>query len=120
MENSFRTVCLSVPAEPDWLEMIGYPLYGIASRIGFTYGQIEDMKVIVGSVCDQAVLKACPGGGRRKIDIWFRIVNSGLQIQIVDSGNTRETAKDRVVMLSRWFEPFSPSGPSMKLKRGRL
>lgn len=82
-----QTVRLSIPAEAGYLDIVRLTLYGIASKSGFSYEQIEDMKVAVGEACNNAILH---GYGERDgfIHLSFERTGEGLTIRIKDEGRS--------------------------------
>lgn len=59
-----RTVTLTLPAEAEYIDLVRLTLYGISSRMGFSYEEIEDMKVAVSEACNNVVVHAYePGQG---------------------------------------------------------
>lgn len=60
MENDRerKQIKLILPAQAAYVDLARLTLYGIASRIGFSYEDIEDMKVAISEACNNAVLYA--------------------------------------------------------------
>ncbi len=58
MEVTDETVTLRVPASAEYVDLVRVTLYGIAAKMGFSYEEIEDMKVAVSEACNNAVLHA--------------------------------------------------------------
>lgn len=51
-------VTIVVPASAEYVDLARLTLYGIASKMGFSYEEIEDMKVALSEACNNAVLHA--------------------------------------------------------------
>jgi serine/threonine-protein kinase RsbW len=51
-------ITLQVPASAEYIDLVRLTLYGVAVKIGFSYEEIEDMKVAVSEACNNAVLYA--------------------------------------------------------------
>ena len=49
---------LTIPAKAEYLHIVRLTLFGIASNVGFSFEQIEDMKVAVAEACNNVVLHA--------------------------------------------------------------
>ena len=45
---------IKIPAKPDYLGVIRLTLSGIASRMGYTYEVIEDIKIALSEACTNA------------------------------------------------------------------
>jgi len=46
---------MKIPAKPDYVGVIRLTLSGIASRMGFTYEEIEDIKIAISEATTNAV-----------------------------------------------------------------
>ncbi|WP_274649094.1 anti-sigma B factor RsbW [Paenibacillus humicola] len=58
MKVNEELVTLQVPASAEYIDLVRLTLYGLAVKIGFSYEEIEDMKVAVSEACNNAVLYA--------------------------------------------------------------
>lgn len=58
MKATEEMVTLQVPATAEYVDLVRVTLYGIAAKMGFSYEEIEDMKVAVSEACNNAVLHA--------------------------------------------------------------
>jgi len=58
MKETDETVILQVPASAEYVDLVRVTLYGIAAKMGFSFEEIEDMKVAVSEACNNAVLHA--------------------------------------------------------------
>lgn len=80
-----RNVTLTVPAQAEFVDLVRLTLYGIASKMKFTFEEIEDMKVAVSEACNNAVLHAY-GGDDGRIEIQFVAGADELSITVRDYG----------------------------------
>lgn len=77
---------LQIPAMADNIDIVRLCLYGIASKMGFSFEDIEDMKVAVSEACNNAILHQHPNDKQGIIDIHFEIEDTALSIIIKDNG----------------------------------
>ncbi|RKP45837.1 anti-sigma B factor RsbW [Cohnella endophytica] len=82
-----RSVKLTVPALPEYVDLVRLTLYGVASKMKFTFEEIEDMKVAISEACNNAVLHAY-GGEEGKIEIEFAVNDDELSITVRDFGRS--------------------------------
>lgn len=75
----------TIPARAEFVDLIRLMLYGIASKMKFSFEEIEDMKVAVSEAVNNAVVHAY-GGGDGEIDVAFGISDDELTIQVRDHG----------------------------------
>ncbi|MEF3305196.1 anti-sigma B factor RsbW [Paenibacillus sp. GYB003] len=85
-------VTLRVPATADYVDLVRLTLYGIASKLGFLYEDIEDMKVAVSEACNNAVLHAYDEAGH--MEIRFRIAPDALTIVVKDEGRSFDVSSE--------------------------
>jgi serine/threonine-protein kinase RsbW len=81
-----RPVSLTLPAEAEYLDLVRFTLYGIATRLGFSYEETEDMKVAVSEACNNAVIHAYEPGNSGLIEIRFEPSPDELRIIVKDEG----------------------------------
>ncbi len=82
---------LAVPAAPAFARLARLTVAGLATRIGFTYDEVEDLRIAVGEACSLLVgTGAHPGA----IELVFRVRPASLDITVTgnDAGDPRETA----------------------------
>jgi serine/threonine-protein kinase RsbW len=81
-------ISLSIPAKAEYLHIVRLTLFGIATNIGFSFEQIEDMKVAVAEACNNVVLHAYSDSEAGILEIEFEVEESGLSIHIKDEGTS--------------------------------
>jgi serine/threonine-protein kinase RsbW len=81
-------ISLTVPARAEFVDIIRLTLYGIADKAGFSYEEIEDMKVAVTEACTNVVLHAYSNREPGSIDVKFNQSDEGLTISIKDAGSS--------------------------------
>ena len=85
MNSSIR---LTIPARAEYIDIARLTLFGIANKAGFSYEEIEDMKVAVTEACTNVVLHAYSNGTPGVIDISFELEQEGISIRIKDEGSS--------------------------------
>ncbi|KRE44944.1 anti-sigma B factor RsbW [Paenibacillus sp. Soil522] len=98
--NSF--IRLTIPARAEYIDMVRLALFGIANKAGFSYEEIEDMKVAVTEACTNVVLHAYSDGQPGVVDIIFELEKEEISIRIKDEGTSFQ------------YEP-SPAGKPVSL-----
>jgi serine/threonine-protein kinase RsbW len=88
-----RPVILTLPAEAEYLDLVRFTLYGIATRLGFSYEETEDMKVAVSEACNNAVIHAYEPGNSGLIEIRFEPSVEQLRIIVKDEGHSFDVNK---------------------------
>jgi serine/threonine-protein kinase RsbW len=81
-------ISLTIPAKAEYLHIVRLTLFGIATNIGFSFEQIEDMKVAVAEACNNVVLHAYSETKSGVLEIQFEIEKDGLSIHIKDDGES--------------------------------
>lgn len=82
-----KTIEISIPAEMQFTDVVCLTLYGIASKAGFSFEDIEDLKVAVSEACHSLVVKTDGPATERTIRIRFDMEEEGLRV-FVRSGET--------------------------------
>lgn len=85
MKEHETIVQLSIPADAQFLDIVRLTLYGLAAKMGFSYEEIEDMKVAVSEACNNVVLHAY-NGRSGDIHLRFKMSADALSIVIKDEG----------------------------------
>lgn len=80
-------ISVTIPAKAEYVDIVRLTLYGVANKAGFSYEDIEDMKVAVTEACNNVVLHAYDNKSGM-IEIVFEIHRDNLCIRIKDSGNS--------------------------------
>jgi serine/threonine-protein kinase RsbW len=80
-----KQVTLSVPAQAEYVDLIRLTLYGIASKMKYSFEEIEDMKVAVSEAVNNAVLHAYAGEDGI-IEVTFAVSEEELTITVRDHG----------------------------------
>ena len=79
---------IKIPAKPEYIGVVRLTLSGIASHMGFTYEEIEDLKIAVSEACTNAVQHAYPEGEIGEVIIGFGIYEDKLETMVADNGKS--------------------------------
>lgn len=104
MIEGVEKIVINLPATAEYVDIVRLNLYGIASKMGFSYEEIEDMKVAVSEACNNSVLYAYKEPGM--IEVTFEILNDALSITVRDEGES--------------FEPWGACGERVTLHEKEL
>ncbi|RJX39052.1 anti-sigma B factor RsbW [Paenibacillus pinisoli] len=81
-----KAVRLQIPADADYIDLVRNNLLGVATKLGFSFEEIEDMKVAVSEACSNAVLHGAKEETGGVIDVSFEFDTAGLVIRVVNYG----------------------------------
>lgn len=87
MNSDVQRITLNLPASAEYVEIVRLNLYGIASKMGFSYEEIEDMKVAVSEACNNSVLYAYSQEGGM-VEVLFQVTGESLSITVRDEGES--------------------------------
>ncbi|ADM71799.1 anti-sigma B factor RsbW [Paenibacillus sp. SEL3] len=93
MNAQIQKVVLNLPATADFVDIVRLNLYGIAAKMGFSYEDIEDMKVAVSEACNNSVLYAYGHEGG-VVEVTFEFDEVSLSIRVKDEGESFERVED--------------------------
>lgn len=88
MKRVMDYVEMKIPAKPEYVGVIRLTISGIASRIGYTYEEIEDIKIAVSEACTNAVQHAYPNDEGGEVIVGFGIYEDKLEVMVADSGKS--------------------------------
>lgn len=97
MEN-FDFVEMKVPAKAEFVGVIRLSISGIASRMGFSYEAIEDLKVALSEAATNVVSHAYERKEDGELTLGFGIYEDRLEIMVSDQGESFkfEDIKNRI------------------------
>ncbi|MFJ9496719.1 anti-sigma B factor RsbW [Brevibacillus centrosporus] len=81
-------VSFSIPAQAEYLDIVRLTLYSFATKAGFSFEEIEDMKVAVSEACNNAILHAYGDNENGRIDLRLEHDGEHLRITIKDHGQS--------------------------------
>ncbi|MFF2447215.1 anti-sigma B factor RsbW [Neobacillus sp. NPDC058068] len=79
---------MKIPAKPEYIGVVRLTLSGISSRMGYTYEEIEDMKIAVSEASTNAVQHAYNKDEGGEVIVGFGIYDDKLEIVVADSGRS--------------------------------
>jgi serine/threonine-protein kinase RsbW len=88
MKHVMDYVEMKIPAKPEYVGVIRLTISGIASTMGYTYEEIEDIKIAVSEACTNAVQHAYPDGEAGEVIVGFGIYEDKLETMVADSGKS--------------------------------
>src|SRR3954465_7076710 len=88
MKQMIDYIEIKIPAKPDYIGVIRLTLSGIASRMGYTYEEIEDIKIAVSEACTNAVQHAYSKDEAGEVIVGFGIYEDKLELMVADSGKS--------------------------------
>lgn len=81
-------VRLAFPAAPEYARIARLTVAGLATRLGFSYDEVEDLRIAVGEAC--SVLIGEPPTGR--IEVVYRLEDDALEVEARADGPTQNDA----------------------------
>lgn len=89
LDGEARAVVIAIPASSEFVRVVRLAVAGVATRMRFSYEQIEDIKLAVSEACNNAILHAQPAGGEAATQVIIRILpgEESLEITVFDQGH---------------------------------
>ncbi|WP_409296564.1 anti-sigma B factor RsbW [Peribacillus sp. SCS-26] len=88
MTETFDYIEMKFPAKPEFIGVIRLTLSGIASRMGFAYEDIEDLKIATSEACTNAVQHAYKDNEKGEVKIGFGLYEDRLEVMVADNGHS--------------------------------
>ncbi|GIN86569.1 serine-protein kinase RsbW [Heyndrickxia sporothermodurans] len=93
MVDSLDYIEMKIPAKPEYISVIRLTLSGIASRMGFAYEKIEDLKIATSEAITNAIQHAYKERTSGEIIIGFGIFHDRLEVMVGDKGKSFDLEK---------------------------
>lgn len=106
---------MTVPAKPEFIGVVRLTSSGIAQRLGFSYDEIEDIKVAISEACTNAVHHAYQQESEGKMAVAFGVYDDRLEMMVADSGKSFD-----LDAIHQEVGPFRKDTPVEKLSEGGL
>ncbi|WP_059171503.1 anti-sigma B factor RsbW [Bacillus sp. FJAT-27445] len=88
MSQAFDYIEMKIPAKPEYVGVIRLTLSGIASRMGFSYDDLEDLKIATSEACTNAVQHAYKNKEIGEVIVGFGLYEDRLEVMVADSGQS--------------------------------
>ncbi|WP_102349570.1 anti-sigma B factor RsbW [Bacillus sp. Marseille-P3661] len=88
MKKSFDFIEMKIPAKSEYVGVIRLTVSGIASRMGFTYDEIEDIKVAISEATTNAIQHAYHESEEGEVVLGFVVHHARLEIIVADNGKS--------------------------------
>ncbi|WP_085520457.1 anti-sigma B factor RsbW [Tuberibacillus sp. Marseille-P3662] len=86
MSQQVDSVELKIPAKSEYVGVVRLTASGVAYRMGYSYDEIEDIKVAVSEACTNAVNHAYHGVDSGQIAIHIRSYTDRMEVGVIDEG----------------------------------
>lgn len=84
----FDFIEMKLPAKPEYVGVVRLSVSGIANRMGFSYEDIEDVKIAVSEAITNAVTHAYCDEENGEITIGFGVYENRLEVMVADNGGS--------------------------------
>ncbi|MGY0693685.1 anti-sigma B factor RsbW [Virgibacillus sp. FSP13] len=86
--ETFDFIEMKVPAKADYVGVLRLSISGIANRMGFSYEDIEDLKVAISEAITNAVTHAYDEEDQGEVTICFGVYENRLEVMVADHGGS--------------------------------
>ena len=84
----FDFIEMKVPAKPEYVGVIRLSISGIANRMGFSYEDIEDLKIAISEAITNAVTHAYHENDEGEVTVGFAVYEDRLEVMVADHGGS--------------------------------
>lgn len=91
--EQFDFVEIKVPAKPEYVGVVRLSVSGVANRMGFSYEDIEDLKVAISEAMTNATTHAYEESDGGEVTIGFGLYENRLEVMVADHGGSFDLAK---------------------------
>lgn len=114
MKQHYDYVEMKIPAKPEYVGVVRLTSSGISSRMGFSYEEIEDIKVAVSEASTNAIQHAYQEE-LGEVTVGFSCYEDRLEIIVADKGRSFDSEDVR-----RKAGPYHAESPLEDLREGGL
>ena len=87
MKQESDFIEMIIPSKPEYVAVVRLTVAGVANRMGYTYDEIEDIKIAVSEACTNAVHHAYKDkDGHIKVN--FAVFQDRLEVTVLDQGQS--------------------------------
>ncbi|WP_416151930.1 anti-sigma B factor RsbW [Salipaludibacillus sp. HK11] len=116
MTHTSDVIEMKVPAKPEYVGVVRLTVSGVANRLGYTYDDIEDIKIAVAEACTNVVNHAYEVNQTdNNMHLRFAVFEDRLELTVADKGGTINVDK-----LSNERGPVRGDQSIEELKEGGL
>ncbi|WP_257351839.1 anti-sigma B factor RsbW [Pseudalkalibacillus decolorationis] len=104
---------MTIPAKADYVGVARLTVSGIANRMGYTFDEIEDIKIAVSEAITNAVNHAYSDGQQGFIKLAYEVHDDKLEVTISDEGQSfdvEETKKEMGPVNGKALDQISEGG----------
>lgn len=86
-ESAVKTapvISISIPGSAEYVRVVRLALLGVASRMPFSYDDVEDIKLAVAEACNNAIVHS--HSGEAHVTVTLTPYSDRLEIEVTDSG----------------------------------
>ncbi len=112
MSQPFDYIEIKIPAKPEYVGVVRLTSSGIAGRMGFSYDDIEDLKIAISEACTNAVQHAYKSTNIGEVVIGFGLFKDRLEVMVADQGESFNFQE-----LKSQLGPFDQEGASVEIMR---
>ncbi|SDR06480.1 serine/threonine-protein kinase RsbW [Virgibacillus subterraneus] len=111
--DKFDFIEMKVPAKAEYVGVVRLSISGIANRMGFTYENIEDLKVAISEAITNAVDHAYTEEDNGEITVGFGVYENRLEVMVADHGGSFNLNQ-----IKGGIGPYKNSEPVENLREG--
>ncbi|QKS73164.1 anti-sigma B factor RsbW [Paenalkalicoccus suaedae] len=116
MTQTSDVIEMKVPAKPEYVGVVRLTVSGVANRLGYSYDDIEDIKIAIAEACTNVVNHAYKDDSvENTMHVGFTVYEDRLEMIVADNGG----AIDVETLLSE-RGPISKDQPVEDMKEGGL
>ena len=112
---------LSVPAAPEFARLARLTVAGLATRVGFSYDDVEDLRIAIGEAYSLMISNS---GRPSNIELVFHVSEEALKITVSGAGGSDPTSSEEAELSTQILEAvvdsFDLDGSSVKLTKLRV